>query len=805
MFWQIAIWWLIAQALGLLALPLTTFLLRRLPDHGYAFSKSLGLLLTGYGAWLLAMFGLASFGAPLLIVVALLVGVAGMLTWRAERAHGAVSLRAPPWTTVLAYEAIFLLALVFVAWMRSYNPAPWGTERPMDFAFFNAIQNSAAFPPNDPWLAGFSINYYYFGYLLMAVMALLSGLEPSVAYNLALALIFALTALGVSGIIVNLIAIARARDDRPQKRVGVGVWAGALLGVILVLFAGNQSGVLQIIVGNERVVALDGLQLGSALVQAINGADAIELPSSVITTDFGAFTTLERSDKLRDFNWWWPSRALWDEYPDGMRSYNIVEFPFFSFWLGDMHPHVMALPFGLLALALALATLNRAALPAFSVGWRGWLELALTGIVIGSLYVINSWDLPTYMLLWLGALLLLYIRLARQKPEAPAWSDLLTQAVLGVIAIFVLFAPFYLTFRSLVGAQAPLIDWPVIGRLSQLIALFTAGRSGLHAFVIIFGLFALPLTAYVYLGGQRTGVTPPSRLQTALLWLPLLLLIVGLLIQFPLLALLGLGLLAANRALREAEDPARSFSLLVTALGCAILVGVELIFIRDVFGNRMNTVFKFYYQIWLLWGTLAPFALWRLLAREGAAQRAVAAITMAGVVVLLVGALVYPAVNLYTLDSAGQSSGLNGRTPRENSPDEAAAINWLRANAAPGSVVLEMIGPGGGSYNGAGFAGVSASTGLPTVLGWAGHEQQWRGGDAAARAEIDPRQRDVELIYSTTDPLQARDLLGEYDVDYIYVGELERAHYALESLSKFEHIATPAFQSGAVIVYKFLP
>src|SRR5262249_25249928 len=84
-------------------------------------------------------------------------------------------------------------------------------------ALFNAIRNSTTFPPHDPWLAGYSINYYYFGYLLMAAMSLVSRIEPGVAFNLSLALIFALTALGVAGVIVYFTGLA-VDGQRPKTK-----------------------------------------------------------------------------------------------------------------------------------------------------------------------------------------------------------------------------------------------------------------------------------------------------------------------------------------------------------------------------------------------------------------------------------------------------------------------------------------------------------------------------------------------------------------------------------------------------------
>ncbi len=817
---QIVTWWLVIAMIGVLALPLTTVLFQALPDRGYAFSKALGLLLMGYGAWLLAMLGLGSFGVVLLLLVLLLVAAVGIgmlgsgstepQQHRLARLWGVV---AGQWGSVLFYEVLFLVALVAMAWLRSHMPDPWGTERPMDYAFFNAIQRSGSFPPHDPWLAGYSINYYYFGYLLMAAVAMLSGLDPAVGFTMSLALIFALTALGIAGVLNNLL-----RLTQPDQGAAPGRWPVLVLGVVLVLLAANQSGALQVITGDHRVVALDGQQMAAALGQSLGGDDdeQIRLPSPVHTDDFGTFAVLERGDRVEDFNWWWPSRALWDEYkrdapaasePPVIRRYNITEFPFFSFWLGDMHPHVMALPFNLLALALALHLVAVREVP-FAVwragaGRREWLLLLLTGIVLGSLYTINSWDLPTALLLFLGALLLLHVQMARQTGNTLAWGRMVRQALVVLLAAFLPFLPFSLTFHSLVGFAEPLIDVPLLDRLTRTIAPYSASRSGLHHFVVIFGLFALPLVAFVYthLQGTTQGTTQRERLLLVLL-APLLL-AVGVVVNFPYLALAGLGIVAAYQAVRCAHAPAESFVLLVVALGCAILFGTELIYIRDVFSNRMNTIFKFYYQVWLLWGTVAPYALWWLLraalpASSALAVRLTGVLVAVGFVVLLAGALVYPTINVQNLLEHEQEITLAGKTPRETTEGGQAAIAWLRENAERGSVLLEGVG---GSYSPEGYGGISASTGIPTVLGWPGHERQWRGGDAAAKAEIAPREADVERIYATPDAAQALGLLRQYGVDYVYVGALERQRYG-GSLQKFHEIGAVVFQQDEVTIYR---
>ena len=842
---DILTWWLAAQLLGAAGLPLAALLLRGLPDGGFAYAKALGLLLTGYLAWLLAMLGLAPFGAASLVASAL--AVAGLGLWLAggPRAAlaGAREAARDRWPALLASEAVFLAGLLATVWLRAHDPTPWGTERPMDFAFFNAIQRSGFFPPNDPWLAGFSINYYYFGYLLMAAVALLTGVAPAVAYNLSLALIVGLTAQGAAGTIANLLTLASARSaialaSRGRAaRLAYAVFP--LLAVIFVLVAGNQSGAVQVALGSERAVALDGGELLGALGQAAAGEPRISLPAPITTPPdaWQTFEGWERRDAAESFNWWWPSRSLWDEYAGGERErrYNITEFPFFSFRLGDMHPHVMALPFGLLAAAVALAALARPEAP--GEGRSGTARLVLAGLVIGSLYALNSWDLPTYLLLFGAAATVATLRSGAPRP----WLTLGRAMLIVVAAAYLLFLPFHLTFRSLVGAAAPLVDLPVLGRLTSVIAPYLDGRTGLHAFAIIFGLFFAPILAFVYLAAARDerpktkdqGEQPvptqaaaiaartgqagfgPSSLAFGLVWLPPLLLLGGLLVGFPLLALAGLGLLAAERATRLADRPAESFGLLAAALGCAVLFGTELIFIRDLFGNRMNTIFKFYYQVWLLWGTLAPFALWWCLRHAAGRARPVAWAAAVLTAALLAGALVYPWLTLRDM-ARGDMVGLDGRTPRELTAAGEGAAAWSRARAAPGSGGLgapavlneaEVAGQGaapqcGGSYNGEGFGGVSAVTGLPTLLGWEFHQRQWRGGDPAALDQLGPRCADADAIYRGGDPGQARELLRKYGVAYIYVGGLERQRYPAEALAKFAAIGDPVFEQDEVAIYR---
>jgi uncharacterized membrane protein len=295
--------------------------------------------------------------------------------------------------------------------------------------------------------------------------------------------------------------------------------------------------------------------------------------------------------------------------------------------------------------------------------------------------------------------------------------------------------------------------------------------------------------------------------------------VLGVVGGFPLLVLLPLALYTGQLAIERSARPAAAFTLWAFTMICLVCFGAELIYIRDFFegsSSRMNTIFKFYYQAWLIWGVLAGYAVWWLAGRRWMVDdgRSAPSIVyrLSSIVfailfcALLAGALVYPALTGGKIFRAGTFTGLDGTTPREKTPDGAAGIDWLRANVPDDAVVLEAVAKNGGSYDdgysGLGFGQVSGSTGLVTVLGWVGHEEQWRGGDPAMLEMLRPRQADVTQIYSSADTAQTSELLRKYNVDYIYVGAAERATYPAEGLAKLDQLADVVFQQGEVTIYR---
>jgi uncharacterized membrane protein len=230
-----------------------------------------------------------------------------------------------------------------------------------------------------------------------------------------------------------------------------------------------------------------------------------------------------------------------------------------------------------------------------------------------------------------------------------------------------------------------------------------------------------------------------------------------------------------------------------------LIAGAELFFINDVFGSRLNTVFKLSYQAWLLLAVSGSFSLlWllHLLQTEGlpSLQRAKrASLAVAGLVAAL--ALLYPlgATLSRTNNLSAENRTLDGLAfMRRESPDDYAAMDWLRRNAARGERIIEA---NGGQYSNG--SRISARTGIPTLLGWGGHERQWGRGEA----EIAQRQNDLNTAFTTTSLAEARAILQQYGVTYVFMGSVEFATYPPAGLGKFFDLPV-VFTSGVTSVYR---
>jgi uncharacterized membrane protein len=249
--------------------------------------------------------------------------------------------------------------------------------------------------------------------------------------------------------------------------------------------------------------------------------------------------------------------------------------------------------------------------------------------------------------------------------------------------------------------------------------------------------------------------------------------------------------------------PALPFVLLLVVTGALLTLGPEYVYLKDNFGQRLNTIFKFYYQAWVMLGAAALVALHYLLEEEKWAGYVTGTVYAVG----LAAALLFP---FYAVQSRGMEyrgapdnefrrpATLNGLAHLQNDqPDEYAAIMWLRENVSGAPVLVEAVG---GAYS-PDYARVSAETGIPAVLGWANHEYQWRG----TTSEPAEREQAIAQIYNNTDWLTVSELLIKYNVEYVYVGRTEQTDYAPEGLAKFAQYMDVAYQNNSVVIYRWQP
>jgi uncharacterized membrane protein len=251
-------------------------------------------------------------------------------------------------------------------------------------------------------------------------------------------------------------------------------------------------------------------------------------------------------------------------------------------------------------------------------------------------------------------------------------------------------------------------------------------------------------------------------------------------------------------AAEENQRDSTTFALLLAGIGLLLVYAPEFVYLRDNFGSRMNTVFKFYYQGWLLLGLSAIFGVVRSLQRGRADRPLVAPVLGVGALLLIVAALIYPAAGVYS--KAGRFSSpnptLNGLAYVGEA--ELGVIDWLRANTAPDDLVLEGKGA---SYR-AEYARLSAATGRATLLGWDGHESQWRGDAYGEMAQGRPEALDGVYRNSSREQLQV--VLDQWQVDYVVVGPAERAQYGIAPgvEDRLGLVMELAFQSEDFRIYR---
>ncbi|MFN8534252.1 MAG: DUF2298 domain-containing protein [Dehalococcoidia bacterium] len=795
------LFWLLAlEVIALAALPLAYLAGSKLPDRGVMLAMPLGLLLVAWLVFLGASVRVVPFERWSIAGAIGLVAVVSAGVFRWKRREIVAELRERQ-GTILAGKVVFFVAFLAFVWVRTLNPDLWhparGGEKPMDFAYLNAVVRTTYFPAYDPWFAGGYLNYYYFGQVIVATVIKLTGIVPEVAYNLAVATLFAITAALAFSVVFNL-----ARQNRPGQRAERQAWVAGVVAAVLVCVAGNLDGLAQL---------LDGLR--AAGIPTVQTQIPIVAGAAQAWSGLGRIAAGEAT--MPAFDFWRSSRMMPPQI-------SITEFPYFTFLFADLHAHLIALPFTLLTIGLGLH---------FAFGGRGIVPLMLLGLAVGMLRPANTWDFPTYFVLALVAIAIGFIR---SSLLGLVWNVLWRAALLYLIG-YLAFLPYHQNYElfysgvDLSKETTPLHQYLAVNGLFLFLGVswlvYEIARqlqsSGYDRLVRLGVRYWDQLPRVVALASRLGRAPLGAGLIAAVGLFGIALVLAALGLPTPALILLVLvpaGLLALRRYVqRDADSPRDLFVLAMFGLGLGLGAAVDFVTVQGDIA-RMNTVFKFYLQAWVLLALVAAYAFWRLVLAGPVTEVATtkpaiasrAAWTMA-LAVLVAGVLIYPlaATPVRVRDRFGPlpatTDGMaylaNAVYQDERGPMElkydAEAIDWLRANLNGTPTIVEGVTP---FYRWG--SRMTVYTGLPAVIGWDWHQKQQRW---EYQQQVDQRIAEVNAFYGSTDPNAALAFLAKYGVKYVVVGTVERAYYPRNGLAKFDQMNAqlePVFKNAVTTIYQ---
>ncbi|MEO6654336.1 MAG: DUF2298 domain-containing protein [Ilumatobacteraceae bacterium] len=480
-------------------------------------------------------------------------------------------------------------------------------------------------------------------------------------------------------------------------------------------------------------------------------------------------------DGGRVFDWWAVSRAH-------RGTFDITEFPAWSTLFGDLHPHVMSWWISALVAVLCLALWAGP-----STTRRRLLVSGVLGVVLGLARMVNTWDVPALTMIVAACLV-------ASAPRS-SWRDAVWGRVreFGIVAIVsaVVTSPYrHHTVVAAEGVQrAPsitsLIDHLVhVGPFLLLWAAWSLvwWRAGPHrplrrlivpaagsVIVVAVGGFAVGSWAFAVTLAVVCGVVGVIACRSAR---------AGLHLVRPDVAIVGL--LAA-------------LGLALTIVGDAVIVSPDIV--------RMNTVFKFGEQGWVLLALASGPAVVQVVVSARLGGRRARALTLSVGAPVAVAMLLFPILAVGPrLDDRFEAIGptVDGMAYLRHDPvwgdvpiaDDLPLIEWARGNVPSDATIVELAGPAYG-WN----QRFSATTGLQSVVGWTWHQIQQRQGTTE---RVQDRTDEVVAFYRTRDRTRAARFLTTYGVEYVFIGTLERSTADSLSISVIEAIpgATTVFRSG---------
>lgn len=446
-------WWVVIFGLGLIFMPITSYIFSRFHDRGFLFSKAIGIAITGYLMWLLSSLHLMKFtekSCIITIVIGLTLNLSVLYLQRINRNRyhqepkpivSFPMFKKEVLSSIITEELLFFGLFLLFTYIRGFKPEAYGTEKFMDYGFMTSMMRSEYMPPQDFWFSGTNLNYYYVGQYMATFLTRLSFVKVSLGYNLMLMMVGAFTCVLPFSLVYNL-TLQYGKDHEKKSRILPG-----LSGVI--------AGAGVCIAGNMHFPVFKWLE-------------------PAVRKFFG----IEGSAKA----YWFPDATRYIGYHPETTDKTIHEFPAYSFVLGDLHAHVINILFVMTVLGILFAWMlsRRETKIMHPPVWKEIFNpsLIMIGFFIGVFHTTNFWDFPIYYVV--SGAVILFSNMTVYNFKGKAYWITALQGIFIIALGEIVCLPFTLNFDQI-------STYP----------LFTVARTPLNQLIILWGLPVFMVIAFL--------------------------------------------------------------------------------------------------------------------------------------------------------------------------------------------------------------------------------------------------------------------------------------------------------------------
>lgn len=695
MFLDLIVWLIVTSIIGIFSLPIFNRVSSNSNLSGYFISIPLFLIINGLISWLLFLL-LENYIISNLISVALLISFSIYELYR-NRFLYIKKLN----MFIVGAILIALFQIIYLIY-RSFNPDLIGTEKIMDFMMLSSVYNSSEGVVRDIWFSGSLNPYYYFGYWIYSSLLKLLFIDLYIGYNLLLSITFSLSIVVSGAISYNYLSNKINRINRIIL---------SSLAPLFIVFISNFYILF------ELFSKLPNIKNVLAKLLSIEG--------------------LEDSSGFFYGSSWRSTRVINTFVENISKDYTITEYPSFTFLLGDLHPHLISIPF----ILLTIFFISSIFIQNFSVK-ESIKNYFFVGVLIPINGFINIWDAPFLFLL---TLISIFLVANKNNYSFKQSINLLLILSLGILASLIILSNFYfVTLNS--QSEFPFINLHEFS-------------SSIHHFLIVMG--SLVFLSSIYLKNNikiSRKLILLNLLGAALLVLIIYFLkffilgftqfnLLNFLLNYPVQFLIVILIIFSIFLVNSDKDKYPVF-LLLSSL--SILLIVENFKIVDLFNNRMNTIFKSYFQVWVIMALFAPVVISKFYINIKNKDKNLIIIFFT--TIFLISSIQISSNIYYSTNKFNKKITLNSSDFIENAfPGSSETILWVKENTKKEDIIFYEVGS---DYNITSF--FSSFTGRPTPLGWPGHQKQW-GRDIQ---EINQRIIDLE------NPLEN---LKKYEIKYYIV------------------------------------